>query len=196
MTKIAIVLGGSESVWAELKQAWGDVGQAGLGGNTIHFVCNDMIAHFQGACVAVTLHKFKIEGWLNQRRDKHWQSPNSVWFYEPCPHATNIEPLLWAGSVSLYAVQIALRNFECDRVILCGTPMEVMGKHFLRLQPWLACDAFRKPWVDHKNKMLGKVRSYSGWTQWLLGGQPPTVGWLQEVMKVEEARNDQVAVLN
>lgn len=81
-----------------------------------------------------------------------------------------------SGGSGFFGVKVAVDD-GYDRIVLCGIPMTVEGKHFTRHNPWAARDSFTAPWTSHKQYYADKTRSLSGgWTEKLLGR--PTPEWL------------------
>jgi hypothetical protein len=85
------------------------------------------------------------------------------------------------GSSGLAAAMIALDVLKADRVALVGIPMDPDGGRYDDHKPWPEAIVQRHSWVKHLSTLQGRVRSYSGWTKELLGGEPPTADWLNEV---------------
>lgn len=93
---------------------------------------------------------------------------------------------LGAGSSGLYAVGIALYELGCEKVVLCGVPMDERPRMGDTLS-WVDRDPatgdkdklalFRPVWEAAFPKLDGRVRSMSGWTRELLG--VPTAEWLR-----------------
>lgn len=94
---------------------------------------------------------------------------------------TNISFLSWngGGASGLVATVIALREFKADRVALAGIPMTKDGGQYDSKKPWAEAEKHRAAWTKNLPMLIGKVRSFSGWTLELLGGEPPTAEWLQ-----------------
>lgn len=76
------------------------------------------------------------------------------------------------GSSSITGVLMALK-FGYKKIILCGCPLS-------GISPSVGCryESFRDGWTYHLDKFLGKVKSTSGWTQFVLGA--PTQEWFNE----------------
>ena len=82
------------------------------------------------------------------------------------------------GSSGLIAVTVALEKVEADRVALAGIPMDNERGHVDDDLAWNEAQHYRQAWVDALPRLSGRVRSMSGWTKELLGGEPPTPEWL------------------
>jgi hypothetical protein len=76
-----------------------------------------------------------------------------------------------SGSSALLGVFASL-EFGYDKIVLCGCPLEGANA---KKHPY---SVFRKGWQVHKNEVIGKVKSMSGWTAEFLG--KPTREWLNE----------------
>jgi len=166
--RVAVVVGGSESVWQEVEQARELCRIAGVAPE--FFVVNDMIAQFAEKCVAVSLHPDKIPGWLSKRRSAGYPEPDQVWSHRTQRGVvTNFLTDHWGGSSGLFAAKIAFQELHHGRVLLCGVPMKVEAQHFIRHQRWNACAAFWRAWLRHREQLIKYVRSFSGNTADLLG---------------------------
>ena len=82
------------------------------------------------------------------------------------------------GSSGLVAAMIALDCLKADRVALVGIPMDPDAGRYDDHQRWDEALVHRQSWEKRLPSLQGRVRSYSGWTQKLLGGEPPTREWL------------------
>jgi len=81
----------------------------------------------------------------------------------------------WYGSSGLLAVGIAIERLGCDRIMLCGMPMDERA-HFNREGAFTAANGYRVGWRRHMIEMADRVRSFSGWTADQL--DIPDTGWL------------------
>ncbi len=179
MTKVAIVVGGSERVWS-------DVGHAKIfcidhNVEPEFYLANDMIEFYHGHGVACTLHPDKLFGWLKQRSNEKLPPLQEVWSHNGGdsnhrPNSCITHRLTdWGGSVGMFSYQVA-RARGRDRVILCGVPM-TMDNHFVRGVRWTACPAFMRSWENRREEMAPYVRSMSGgWTEELFG--KPDAKWI------------------
>jgi hypothetical protein len=178
VNKLAIIVGGAECVWHDLDHAGVLLG---VRPRTV-IVCNDMIAEYPYACIAVTLHTPKLQpskrhgkGWLAERAEHSYPAPTQVWANRLDRHlgVTNVTED-WGGSAGLFGVAVALR-LGCDRVLLCGVPMRAEAGHFVRKTPWDQCKSYVKHW-ERRVGLKPVVRSMGGWTAEQFGG--PTEEWL------------------
>lgn len=177
MPRIAVVVGGAESTMTEVDQARALCVECGC--EPQFFVINDMISLFPGEVIAVSLHPDKLPGWLNQRSNNGLPAPLEVWSHRPNKIGVTHHTRDWGGSSGMLAAKIAMEKGL--RSILCGVPMTVQDKHFMRHQPWNACSAFWRAWITHKADLAPHVRSMSGNTRDLLGA--PDAEWLTETSK-------------
>lgn len=94
----------------------------------------------------------------------------------------NVNFLSWneGGSSGFVAILIALQKLGATRIALAGIPMTKDGGQYDTSIPWTEAEKHRKAWVDNLPLLAGRVRSFSGWTLELLGGEPPTAEWLNE----------------
>lgn len=76
------------------------------------------------------------------------------------------------GSSALLGVCFALQQ-GYKKIILAGCPLQ--GSNEVKT-PY---EQFQKGWKIHKNHVLGKVKSMSGWTKEFLG--EPTQEWVNEI---------------
>ena len=173
--KLALIVGGAEGVWGELKTMRTTCDRLGLAYDL--FVINDMISEFSEVAIGVTLHPDKLGRWLAQRNSKMYPPLSSVWTHRHYKGIVASTTPDWGGSSGLFAVKIAIQLGHY-RVIGCGVPITVSDKHFLRHEPWAACAAFQKAWVTRGNAIRPYFRSTSGWTAETFGR--PTPEWLTE----------------
>jgi hypothetical protein len=171
---VAVVVGGSPSVWQEIDATDALLAECGL--NARWFVTNDMIGRFPGACTAITLHPQKIGGWLSERVKAGFPMPDQVWSHTRHEDVTNATED-WRGSSGLFGVKVA-RQLGFDRIILAGVPMEAGAGHFVRgAAPWKAADQFMGGWRQRQSEIAPFVRSWSGWTAKSFG--QPSLAFLE-----------------
>jgi len=175
-TRVAAILGGGSSVWADAKMAFRDYRPDAT------ILINDTIADYPGeADIAVTLHPEKLPAWLKARDEAGYPAiPEIVSYRTYNDLVTRVEPYLWpemkySGSSGLYAIKVAL-SAGYDRNILCGVPMSADHDHYLRKAPWRDTPLFIPAWDAVRNRIAPFVRSYSGWTASQYGR--PTMDWV------------------
>jgi hypothetical protein len=61
--------------------------------------------------------------------------------------------------------------------MLAGIPMTSEGGRYDDKKQWPEAIVQRRAWEAHKPELLGRVKSFSGWTRELLG--EPTAEWLR-----------------
>ncbi len=171
--RIAVVVGGAECVWEEIEKA------KSLSTNIDFIITNDCIPLFPGECIAATLHPDKVTNWLIQRHNNNYSEPSEIWTHEQSRHPNRLIKRLrdWGGSSGLFAAQVAMHRGH-DRILLCGVPMAAHIKHVTRKSRWDACGAFVRAWDNHKGDLIGRVKSFSGWSKDLLG--EPTQQWIEQ----------------
>ncbi len=139
----------------------------------------------------VSFHATLFPHWLVQREHKRLPMPRRLW---SSLHHRNIQvkerlgPGLPSvtyihcdgGSSGYIAVEVARTKHLCERIVLCGIPMDPERAQYDSNdgRPWQEALKHRKVWEANAAQMQGIVRSVSGWTQQLLGGEPPTRDWL------------------
>lgn len=74
-----------------------------------------------------------------------------------------------SGSSTLLGVQAAIQRLGYEKIILCGCPLTGKNKENGDYEN------FRKGWQANLDKIVGKVKSMSGWTREFLGA--PTPEW-------------------
>jgi hypothetical protein len=173
--EIAVIVGGAECWQQDLEDA-----RRLLAGRRIrYFFINDHIKTFPEHGVACTLHPDKLNGhvaWLLIRRKAGLPEPQQIWAHRKHSAVTHDTASIdWMGSSGLFAVQVAKREGH-KKIIACGVPMTVEGRHFERHQGWQSAISFRAGWTRYKKEIEGVFRSMSGWTAEQFG--KPDEGWL------------------
>lgn len=169
MTTLALVLGGAECVWQDVREL------LALATPDVVIATNDMIVHWPlDLPHAVTLHPQRLPGWLEQRRANALPAPGTVWSYRTAPHVDRVSDD-WQGSSTLLALKFALFELRIDGAVLAGAPLD-RSPHFVRAGPWTDARTFYGGWTAHKRQLMGRARSMSGWTKTLLGDV--TAEWL------------------
>lgn len=176
---IALVVGSSEKVWAEVMYAFT------LAEYKEVFCVNATGAFWVGNFAWVTLHPDQLVIFKTMRKNNGLQGH----YYTIGPIGSDCDfqlSYLWegmidSGSSGLFAVKAALNSY--DKVVCAGIPMQSISGHFLRKNIWDACDGFRRGWEQALPHIEGRVKSLSGWTQQLLGA--PTPEWLGSSLRGE-----------
>lgn len=165
---IAVVLGGAAGNWDELSRA------SAIQPVRYLVAVNDAAMHYPGKLDAfVTLHPEKLSGWLGARRTAGLPEPATVIAHTAHPAVTEVVDYQWpgqtgSGSSGLFAVKVALERTALP-VVLCGVPLQAERAHFFCDAPWGEVNQFRAAWGSVKDRLLGRVKSMSGWTATLLG---------------------------
>lgn len=176
----ALVLGGAITVHHELRnaiEAFGEPDQV---------VCvKDIWMTYPRCDVHVTFHIDRTPGELARRRKAGFPDPREVWTYQgvrppkpPLPFPVKFHKLR-GGSSGLLGAMVGIE--VADRAVLCGIPMDHTMRHYhdrKKGQPWKEGKLYRAAWQDEKHKLIGRVRSMSGWTMELLG--KPTLAWVRD----------------
>lgn len=180
MDEVALIFGGAVGVAEEYKAAKELCTSLGL--TTRVFVCNSAIGEFpEHIDFGVTLHPESLHKWTSLRDVRGYPKVTNIWAHRPEKNITRYTRD-WGGSCSLMAVKAArMEGFK--KIILCGCPMTVQAKHFLRGVDWNPALAFRRGWNSHKREIPPQcVRSMSGWTKEQFGA--PDAEWLQSTLDV------------
>jgi hypothetical protein len=184
----ALVIGGGSGVWDEILE-WEEI--YGKQWDGIVVAANDVGVHWPRALDHwVTLHPEKMLHWMPQRASNGFSDGYETWGRRSKALDHQIQP--WSGGASgMMAVQIA-QVVGCVRAVLCGIPMTPTA-HFKEstihpaTKPWKAVAGHWRAWEREVNKMQGWVRSMSGRTLVILGGEKPTLEWLLEGKSDDEA---------
>jgi hypothetical protein len=163
--RVAIVVGGSNNVLAEVAEAEALVRNSGM--EPVFIVTNDTIPIIEGEIIAATLHPHKLPQWLTTREQAGKPKPMEVWAHIHHQNVTN-QVNDWAGSSGLFSVAVA-RQKGFDKIILAGVPMKKEAGHIVRKRDWTQVIAFTAAWSRHVKEIAPYVRSMSGWTAELLG---------------------------
>lgn len=170
---VAVVLGGASGVWSELTLLESMLGRRA----DVVVACNDAGVMYPGRLDGwCTLHHEKFAGWRSRRHGNLDYRAFTIKHWPDCQD-TELLAERWPGSSGLYAAQVALEAFDASRVVLCGVPLTMEGKHFFdRNNAWIDAENYRRGFEAALPAIRETVRSMSGWTRELLGG--PTSEWL------------------
>lgn len=176
--RVALVVGGSASVWGEVETA------LALGDYHGAVGCNDIGAIWPGRLDAhVSQHADFHARWDRQRQARGLPPHKRVLIVqggaqsEPrlSPAVTGETEYRFpgqtvSGSSGLFALKVALIDLGFDRAVLCGIPMDDGSSHILNPgQAWNGARAHRPGWVEAMPQIKDRVRSMSGWTRAQLG---------------------------
>lgn len=181
--KRAVVFGRANGVWSELAEAQKlcefdyvvGVGSAGV--------------NYPGFMHAwVSFHDDLFPLWVEKRQEKGYPPAESYWSYLPKPSVVVKRHKLpvpvqrikgEGGSSGLIATLTALEGLKADLVVLAGIPMHPDHGQYDDdgAKPWREAVKHRKAWETAMPRLLGRVKSMSGWTQQVLGA--PTKEWLE-----------------
>lgn len=128
----------------------------------------------------VTLHTELMPEWEAEREAMGLPPAGQMWTSNtktiPPEHLGRYRHVpTWDGSSGLLAITVAL-SLGYDKIILCGVPLDKRAAHYDDPAPWMDAPRYRGAWLKHMGEMVGKVKSYSGWTYLKFGS--PTREWL------------------
>ncbi len=180
---IAIVLGGSNAVWAELEQA------RSLAPDAIIIGTNHAARDVDGRLDHwATMHGELLPAWMNDRAEAGRSPAGQLWTanHRLCstPGVRRIASV--GGSSGLLAVRVAL-TIGSARIMLCGVPMCQNGRHYDRTAKWQEARQYLSAWEAQLPRLTGKVRSFSGETARMLG--VPDRAWLYGDGRSEEGND-------
>lgn len=125
-----------------------------------------------------TMHPDQLPRWIAERArcgqlpaGQYWHARHRIVPKEITSRAVES----WGGSSGLLCVAVAL-ELGVERTVLAGVPMLPNCKHYDSDKRWDEARAYHRAWEQHKEAMLGRVKSMSGWTRDLLGW--PSEEWL------------------
>lgn len=135
----------------------------------------------------VGLHNEMIDSMYRERMANGYPKPDRVYSWERpsgVKHITHTTDLLFPGqtvsaSSGIFGAKVAVIDMKCDKVVLCGIPMEAEQGRFDHDKTWAHARSFIKGFEEAVPVMKEKVRSMSGYTLKLLGA--PTIDWLNEM---------------
>lgn len=174
MAAIALIIGGSRDVWADLERALAltdGLDRLIVATNYAGKVCKlDLDAW-------ATLHPESFAGWREERAGRGLNTD-----YRAVAHRrrgdVEVVPLAWSGSSGLYGAQVAVQALGAAGAILCGAPLDAEAGHFSEPGAWGPVEKYRNAVLAAKEAGL-PVRSMSGWTAEALG--EPDAAWLQSL---------------
>ncbi len=173
---VAIVLGGAVGVWEELSSimAMLDESPVIIGTNHAGRDFPGYLDHW------VSYHVELLPMWIEARERAGLPPAGAYWSVQRSrPASTTLEVRRvknHGGSSGLVAVDVAL-ELGCDRVVVCGCPLEMAAAHYDNPASWRDANNYKKAWRTRQSQM-GAVRSMSGFTREILGA--PTKEWLNE----------------
>lgn len=190
LSGVALVVGSAAEAWDDLDRAHELVESPTI------IAINDVIADCERDMAhGVTLHPEKLVGefhpahnpdevsWYELRRERGYNTDYDTWSRRNPRWVDHILPHWGGGSSGLYGVTVAM-HLGWPRIILCGVPMTVTPHYDGATGTegptgdWDECEIHRPHWKSHRHRLMGTVKSMSGWTRELLGA--PSVAWLTE----------------
>lgn len=182
MSGTALVLGGSKSVWKEIRRA-------------------KALGEYEGVIAANYIGMTwpePLDAWVSQHpnefdrmipeREANGHPPAARVFgslhKDRRPETAVVELIehrfpgqVQTGSSGLFAVKVALADMGFERVVLCGVPLTQEGGHFAEDGPWRGAPSFYTGWREVIPLIRDRVRSLSGWTRETFGA--PTPNWIR-----------------
>lgn len=125
-----------------------------------------------------TMHPDLFPLWLKARRAAGHPEPGQLWHARHRIPPADLDSRAvesWGGSSGLLCVSVAF-ELGVDRVVLAGVPMLKTACHYNDPKHWQEARCYWPSWERMRPRLLGRVKSMSGWTHDLLGG--PTGDWL------------------
>lgn len=179
--KVGIIYGGADGVFEQAQEAM-DLVATVEGAEIVNIAVNDAGADLRAPRDLhhwVSLHpdKLVIEPyrWAEKRNENCLPGGYVVWSTGRYHSVVDRTTRRWTGGSSgLLAVDVADR-VGCDRIILCGVPIDGRQNTF-RGKAWDVYERFRPDWIKHGPAYGHFTRSMSGWTADILG--LPTLEWL------------------
>lgn len=168
--RVAIVLGAGGRALGELAEAHA------LAPGAPVVAVNFAVTRYRTPAAFVTLHPEKAADWAANApafpTETFSSDMNPMW------SPKHLVREKWGGTSGLYAAQIALEEMGAERVILAGVPMQADAQALYAKGPWGQdhVKTYRDGWLRAFPKIVGRVRSVSGWTRDLLGY--PSTEWL------------------
>lgn len=177
MPKVAFVLGGANTLSSDHERALKLLGRE----PDTMIMTNDTARDWKGDVPHFcTLHTEKMPKWIADRKAQGLPDALNYWTSNvktiPPEHKglyRNVKS--WNGSSGLLGVTVAL-HLGYEKVILCGVPLDKKACHYFDDKDWMDAPRYRSAWTKHLHLMKGKVKSFTGWTNLILG--EPTEEWL------------------
>ena len=176
----AMVLGGADCVWSDIRRL-----EAMIGGewDGLVIAVNDIGCHWPRRLDHwCSLHAANLPKWKKVRASAGFDMDLVTWSGTNGKQADRTVRPWGGGSSGLLAVSVATA-LGCTRIVLCGVPME-KAAHFKESKVhqagrlWAAADSHWRAWVKGSvmSQLKESTRSMSGRTGKTLG--EPTLDWL------------------
>ncbi len=171
LSKIAIILGGADTVWRELEMS------RALAPDAPVIACNHAARDYDGELAAwISMHPELVPSWKAQRAAAGRPPAASYWTTH---HRVSPIPInrvrAMGGSSGLLCVFVGI-ELGFDRMMLCGVPMCQNGKHYDNTRKWTEARQYWPAWERALPTIRDKVRSWGGHTLHMLGS--PNEEWL------------------
>jgi len=173
MHRSAIILGGANTVWLDIKKAFE------LHNFETVLAVNDIGCEYPKVDHWCTMHPEKMDSWIEKRRANGYPDPKAFWTaYERTGRTTFDYEMIrnTKGGSGLLAVYVA-RKLGYKKIVLAGIPMHQQFEHYHTPGTWRECHFYQVVWEHDKSLTeFDDVRSLSGWTKERYG--EPTLEWL------------------
>lgn len=174
MKRVALILGGANTVFADIEEAYSLFAPEEV------FAINDIVEHHEDVDHFCTMHPEKSGLWLANRQEASFDPPKKLWTSHDrvlrAPTGLSFEAVRnTRGGSGLLAIHVALK-LGYEKIVLAGIPMEANANHFFNTASWRECRLYQVVWEKDPFLRDDKVRSLSGWTMREFG--KPTPEWL------------------
>ena len=169
----AVILGGAKNVFDDYARA------TEMHDFDLVIGINNIVSEVPEINHAVTMHPDKMAKWLEDRQANGFPPIPKLWTARErtIPEGHNYEILKnTRGGSGLLAIFVA-RYLNCQKIVLCGIPMERLEEHYHTAGQWKECKLYRRIWEANESlKRNDDIRSLSGgWTQEQYG--QPSLDW-------------------
>lgn len=184
----SLVLGGAQNVYEDANKAIKLLGEP-----DVVVAVKDIWIEYPKVDHVATYHVDRISRELERRRALGYPDPQCVWTYRSVRVMRLQLPLktlrVNGGSSGLLGALVGIE--VADKAVLAGIPLDASMPHFHNRKhgkPWKDAVIYQKHWRAVLNRMLGRVKSMSGYTQELLG--EPTKEWLLATEGLDHASSE------
>ncbi len=130
----------------------------------------------------VSLHPERLPADIVARRRLGFPDADRTYGHKPMPGVSHSLWYKWekqkrSGSSGLFACRVAQVEFGCDRLVLCGIPLQKEAGRIDGKERWNGAQSFKQGFIEALPYIQNTARSMSGWTRTHLGY--PTRDWLE-----------------
>ena len=176
MVKRCLILGSANCLRADLRGALSMAEFEGV------VACKGAGLEWRGRLDAwVSLHPKTLPRDIERRRRRGLPDADRTYGHERTPGVSHSLQYKFPGQVNsgssgLFALRVAMNEFDFDQFVLCGIPLVKEYGRIDGKEHWSGANSFRLGWNEVLPQIKNSVRSMSGWTKTILG--PPTPEWL------------------